>query len=441
QHRSPRQGPGWEDGYSSARTSVYNSLDLIGVELELTVSGAHRRVDLVLHDHDRNADLRGRDHLDVGTRSGDRVEEAGGHTRVGTHARTDQRDLADLVVVAQGVVTNLVLHLLQCGDRFLTGVLGDREGDVGAGSGDRGDVLHDHVDVDLGVRECLEDRRGLSHLIGHTDDGDLGFAPVVGDPGDDRLFHAFAFFDFRNDPGPGLLAERRTHVERNVVLTRVFDTAQVQDLGSAGGHLQHFLVGKLRDTARARHDARIGGEDAVDVAVDLTGVGVQGTGERDGGRVGTATAQRGDVLGVLGDALESGDDTDRALAHGFCDSAGRDIDDFRVAVQRRRDDTGLGAGEGARLVTEVLDGHRHECHGHALTRRHEHVELASRRHRGDLFGQVQQFVGRVAHRGDDDHDVMSRLFLSHDPLGYSFDGFRVTDGRPTVLLHDQGHDR
>jgi hypothetical protein len=46
---------------------------------------------------------------------------------------------------------------------------------------------------------------------------------------------------------------------------------------------------------RLRDDARVGGEDAVDVAVDLADVGVEGGGERDRRRVGAAAAERRDV--------------------------------------------------------------------------------------------------------------------------------------------------
>ena len=63
-------------------------------------------------------------------------------------------------------------------------------------------------------------------------------------------------------------------------------------------------------------DPRVGGEDAVDVGVDLADVGVERGGERDGGGVGAAAAEGGDVLGVLADALEPGDDGDVARVEG-----------------------------------------------------------------------------------------------------------------------------
>ena len=42
---------------------------------------------------------------------------------------------------------------------------GQREGDVGQAGRGRGDVLHDHVDVDLGVGDAPEDRGGLAGLV------------------------------------------------------------------------------------------------------------------------------------------------------------------------------------------------------------------------------------------------------------------------------------
>ena len=47
-----------------------------------------------------------------------------------------------------------------------------------------------------------------------------------------------------------------------------------------------------------RFDARVGGVNAIDVGVNLAFVGVQRGGKGDGGGVGTATAQGGDVARV-----------------------------------------------------------------------------------------------------------------------------------------------
>ena len=61
--------------------------------------------------------------------------------------------------------------------------------------------------------------------------------------------------------------------------------------------------------------------------------------------------------------------------------------------------------------------------------------------RADLLGQVDQLVGGVAHRGDDDDDLVAGLLGVDDPLGDPLDAVGVGDGRTAVLLHDQGHRR
>ena len=123
-------------------------------------------------------------------------------------------------------------------------------------------------------------------------------------------------------------------MDRHAVAAAVLDAAQVQDLGAAGRQLEHLLVGDRVEAAGVGHDARVGGEDAVDIGVDLADVGIHRGGERDGGRVGAAAAERGDVLGVRADALEAGDDRDVARDRAPTRIRRRDVDDARLAVHR-----------------------------------------------------------------------------------------------------------
>ena len=69
----------------------------------------------------------------------------------------------------------------------------------------------------------------------------------------------------------------------------------------------------------------------------------------------------------------------------------------------------------------------------------QHVELAARRQRRDLLGQVEQLVGGVAHRRDDDTDVVAGLLGGDDALGDPLDALGVGDGGTSVLLHDDAH--
>ena len=242
-----------------------------------------------------------------------------------------------------------------------------------------------------------------------------------------------------DDPGAFLLAEGGAHVDGHVVAAGVLDAAQVQDLGARGGHLQHLLGGEPVELAGGGHDPRVGGEDAVDVGVDLAHLGTERGRQRHRGGVGRAAAERGDVLGVLGDALEAGHDGDVAGPDGVLDPARRDVDDLGLAVRGVGDHAGLGAGERLRLVAELGDRHRDQRHRDPLAGGEQHVELARRRQRRHLLGEVAQLVGGVAHRGDDHDDVVARPAGVDDPLGDPLDAGRVRDRRSAVLLHDNAH--
>ena len=118
------------------------------------------------------------------------LEERRRDARVRAHAGADQRHLADVVVVEQLVEADLVLQRVQRGHRAAARRRAGSVNEMSVLPSSTGDVLHDHVDVDLGVG----DARGRScaayaGLVGHADDGDLGLAAVVRDAGDDGLFH------------------------------------------------------------------------------------------------------------------------------------------------------------------------------------------------------------------------------------------------------------
>jgi len=54
-----------------------------------------------------------------------------------------------------------------------------------------------------------------------------------------------------------------------------------------------------------------------------------------------------------------------------------------------------------------------------------------------IVGEIEQFVGRIAHRGDDDRDVMPGLAGVDDPPRDALDAGRVRDAGTAVLLNDQ----
>jgi hypothetical protein len=99
----------------------------------------------------------------------------------------------------------------------------------------------------------------------------------------------------------------------------------------------------------------------------------------------------------------------------------------------------LASGIGAGLLAHALDRHGEERHRDALPRREQHVEFAASGERGDLVGQVQKFIGGVAHGRDHDDDLVARLAGLDDALRHSLDALRIGERRAAVLLHDQAH--
>ena len=218
----------------------------------------------------------------------------------------------------------------------------------------------------------------------------------------------------------------------------VLHGAQVEDLGAVGGQLQGLLAGEGLDTLGGGDDAGVSGEQAVDVGVDLADVGVEGRGQGDRGRVGAAAPQGGGVLDLI-DALEAGDDGDRAGLDGAGHALGQHADDGGLAVLGVGEDAGLGAGVGARRDAELGDGHGEQGHGDALTGGQQDVHLAGGGVGGQGGGLVEELVGRVPHRGDDDDDRVTGLAGGDDAPGDAPHRVDVADGRAAVLLDDQCH--
>ena len=179
--------------------------------------------------------------------------------------------------------------------------------------------------------------------------------------------------------------------------------------GAARRHLEHLLEGEHRQLARLGHDARVGAEHAGHVRVDLADVGAERGGERDGGRVRAAAAERGHVERLLRDALEAGHQHDLAVVEPAPDAVRLHLDDARLRVAAVGDDARLRARERDRLVAEVVDHHRRERAGHALAGREQHVHLARVGAVGDLVGERDELVRVLPARGEHRHHARPRL--------------------------------
>ncbi len=76
----------------------------------------------------------------------------------------------------------------------------------------------------------------------------------------------------------------------------------------------------------------------------------------------------------------------------------------------------------------------------ALAGGQQHVELAARRQRRDLVGEVDELIGGVAHGGDHDDDVVTGLLGRDDALGDALDAGCVGNRGAAVLLDDNAHE-
>ena len=90
---------------------------------------ADRALTVLLIDEDRDLDLRRRDHADVDTRAGQRLEHHGRNARVGRHACANDRNLGHLSVDRDILKVQVLLVLAQNLADFLGLILRDREGD------------------------------------------------------------------------------------------------------------------------------------------------------------------------------------------------------------------------------------------------------------------------------------------------------------------------
>src|SRR6202034_1787208 len=100
----------------------------------------------------RELDLGGGDGADVDVAGGECGERPGGDAGMAAHAAADHRDFGD---VGGAVEARIADPGLGPGDGVAgTDIIGSRNGEGKIGGGAvLGDVLHDHIDIDIGLGE------------------------------------------------------------------------------------------------------------------------------------------------------------------------------------------------------------------------------------------------------------------------------------------------
>ena len=134
--------------------------------------------------------------------------------------------------------------------------------------------------------------------------------------------------------------------------------------------------------------------------------------------------------------METGDDRDSSVVERLADAIAVDLDDLGLAVFGVGDDAGLGSGEAHRGLAEVLDRHREQRHRDALARGEQHVHLPAAGLTGDVVSEADEVVGGLAHRGDDNDDIVAAAPRTHDVVGDGADAIGVGDRGPAELLDE-----
>jgi len=294
-------------------------------------------------------------------------------------------------------------------------------------------VLDDHVHVDVRVRERLKDLGRDSRAVLNAEQRDLSFIFCERNTADNDFFHGFILL--RNKSSFDFFM-RVTDPNGHVEFFANLDRARVHDLGAERGEFQDLIIRHLVHFFRIRDHTRVRGINAVHVSINFAMLGLERYRERHGRQIRTAPAERGDLT-CRRLPLKPGHDHDLALNKRLFDAIRADILDACLAMKSIGNNADLWSRKRNRFMAQFMDRHREQRDRDLLSGREQHVHLALLRVRIDLFRKVDQIVGHISHRGNDDHDLVARLLSFDNTLSDSQDLLRVRDRRTTVLLNNE----
>jgi hypothetical protein len=148
--------------------------------------------------------------------------------------------------------------------------------------------------------------------------------------------------------------------------------------------------------------------------------------------------ERRDAARVV-DALESGDDGDRAVGEAARELLVHDPADARAHVGAVGLDPDLMAHERPAADAHALEHDRGERAGDLLAGRDERVHLALARRRRRALAERDQPVRLARHRAHDHDDVVPLRPRARHASRDVPQPIEIGHGRPAVLLNDQSH--
>src|SRR3546814_17887367 len=102
------------------------------------------------------------------------------------HANADQRNLDDISGGVDALGTHFSRQLAADFQRALEIIAVHSEREVGGAIG--ADVLHEHVDLDVGSADSYQDRGNDTGAVRHAGNGELGLGEAERDFGKERIF-------------------------------------------------------------------------------------------------------------------------------------------------------------------------------------------------------------------------------------------------------------
>jgi len=295
--------------------------------------------------------------------------------------------------------------------------------------------LQDDVHVDILLGQQAEDLEAGTRLIGNIQDRNNSNVGVLCDTLDQHTFHVFY----------NLLDDRARHgvqagedLQLHIILFSQLHAAVVEHLCAEGCQFQHLVEGDLIQLAGVAHLARVGGVDALHVGKDLAAVGVERCCDGDSAGVGTAAAQRGDVVQLV-QALEACHDDDAVALQLRGDALGLQLGDAGLGVGTVGAEACLPAGQTGGMAAQLVQSHSQQGDTDLLACCQQHIHLTGRRVVGDLCCLCDEVVGGVALCGHYHDHVISRVVgVGHD-AGHVEDTVPVLHRRTAELLYDQRH--
>ena len=177
------------------------------------------------------------------------------------------------------------------------------------------DVLDDHVDVDVGLGERPEDRRGDARLVLHAAERDLGLVLGIGDAGDELLFHDLVLVADERAGACGVWAPGRRRRSARRSARRAPWRARPSAPAAPWRRATPFRASPRRRPCRAGGPwRRCAGRSCRRRRrrCRCRSARPDRRGDRDGARVRAAAPERGDAARCPAQPLEAGDHRDLA---------------------------------------------------------------------------------------------------------------------------------